>query len=403
MPPILASGAEGALLLFLFSIGHALENYAMGRAKRAIEALTDLAPPTALVFRDGKWMEVAVEQLQVGERVTVKPNERISADGFVVLGTSSVNQAPVTGESVPVDKQPVDDVSEATQHPDLIATEHRVFAGTINGARALEVQVTRTSADNTLSRVIKLVSEAETRTSPTQTLTKQIEKYFVPAVLLFDLLLLFAWVVIDEPFSSSLYRAMAVLTAASPCALAIATPSAVLSGVARAARGGVLIKGGGPLESLGGVKVIAFDKTGTLTEGKPRLTDIEPMPAVSREHLLRVAAAVERLSDHPLAAAIVRGAKAELRGVALPSANDLEGVIGRGVRARVDGRMVLIGKESLFEKTTQPLTDDVRNVVDRLKRQGSHNHGCLRRRQVSGCVRRDGYSPRCGPICHRAT
>lgn len=366
----LGKWAEGALLLFLFSIGHALESYAMGRAKHAIESLTDLAPPTAHVDRNGQSIEVPVEELRVGEQVTIKPNERVSADGFVVQGSSSINQAPVTGESLPVDKRPVDDLIFASHHPDQLAAEHRVYAGTINGAHAIKVQVTKTSAENTLSHVVKLVSEAETRTSPTQTLTRRIELYFVPAVLIFDVLLLFAWLVIDEPFSSSLYRAMAVLVAASPCALAIATPSAVLSGIARAARGGVLIKGGGPLESLGGVQVIAFDKTGTLTEGKPRLTDVVPMAGVSRTQLLKVAVAAESLSDHPLASAIVRDGKAALSGESIPKAESLEGLIGQGLKAIVDGQPVYIGNASLFKQSPTPLPTEIHSASEQLMAQG---------------------------------
>lgn len=360
---------EGALLLFLFSIGHALESFAMGRAKHAIESLTKLAPPTATVKRDGQWVEVPVEDLKISEVVAVKPNERVSADGFVVAGTSSVNQAPVTGESVPVDKRPVDDVNQAGRSPDQLPAENRVYAGTINGAKALEIQVTRTSSENTLSRIVKMVSEAETRVSPTQTFTRKIERFFVPCVLLFDLALLFAWLVIDEPFSVSLYRAMSVLVAASPCALAISTPSAVLAGIARAARGGVLVKGGGPLESLGTIQVIAFDKTGTLTEGKPRLTDVVPGESTSTERLLAVAIAVETLSDHPLASAIVRDARSKIGDDKVPQARDLEGVIGQGVKATVDDELALIGKESLFTGSDAP-SPQIMDVVNKLKADG---------------------------------
>ena len=366
----LGKWAEGALLLFLFSIGHALESYAMGRAKHAIESLADLAPTTALVERNGQLVEVAVEELRVGDHVTIKPNERVSADGFVIQGSSSINQAPVTGESVPVDKSPVDDREFASQHPEHLPAEHRVYAGTINGAHMLQVQVTKTSAENTLSHVVKLVNEAETRTSPTQTFTRRIEQYFVPTVLIFDVLLLFAWLVIDEPFTSSLYRAMAVLVAASPCALAIATPSAVLSGIARAARGGVLIKGGGPLESLGGIKVIAFDKTGTLTDGTPRLTDVIPLPGVSRTRLLTVAVAAERMSDHPLASAIVRGGKAELGSALGSRAESVETVIGQGVRAIVDGQTVRVGNAALFKHSTTSVPAEISASVERLMAQG---------------------------------
>ena len=303
----LGAWAEGALLLFLFSIGHALEHYAMGRAKRAIEALAELAPQTASVRRDGKILDLPVAELAVGDVVLVKPNERLAADGFVIVGHTSINQAPVTGESVPVDKQPVADRDGSSARPDAVAPEHRVFAGTINGAGAIEIEVTRRSSDTTLAKVVQMVGEAQAQKSPTQLFTDRFERIFVPSVIGLVVVLMFAWVVVDEPFRDSFYRAMAVLVAASPCALAIATPSAVLSGVARAARGGVLIKGGGPLENLGSLRAIAFDKTGTLTEGRPKITDVVTNTGVLETELLRVAVAVESLSDHPLAAAVASG------------------------------------------------------------------------------------------------
>jgi Cd2+/Zn2+-exporting ATPase len=367
----LGAWAEGALLLFLFSLGHALEHYAMGRAKRAIEALAELAPQTALVRRDGKTVELSVEELVVGDVVVVKPDERIPADGFIVKGTSSVNQAPVTGESMPVDKRAVPDDAEARAKPDQLEAAYRVFAGTINGSGLIEVEVTRKSTESALARVVKLVSEAETQTSPTQRFTDKFERIFVPAVLGLTVLLLFAWVVIDEPFRDSFYRAMAVLVAASPCALAIATPSAVLSGVARAARGGVLIKGGGPLENLGSLKAIAFDKTGTLTEGRPQITDVVPADGVEEKDLLSVAVAVEKLSDHPLARAIARDGQERLGEGALDEAHDLVSLTGRGVSAMLGGDKVLIGKAEMFGADgIAPLSAEMKAAIDELRMQG---------------------------------
>jgi Cd2+/Zn2+-exporting ATPase len=295
---VLGEWAEGALLLFLFSLGHALENYAMGRARRAIEALAALRPDTALVRRNGAVQEVAVESLVIGDMVLVKPDERLAADGFVVVGESAIDQAAITGESVPVDKRPVPDPGAARATPDAVGPEHRVFAGTINQGRVLEIEVTRLASESTLARVVELVRSAEAQKSPTQLFTDRFQRIFVPAVLLLVGVLLFAGLVVDEPFSATFYRAMAVLVAASPCALAISTPSAVLSGVARAARGGVLIKGGAPLETLGVLHALAFDKTGTLTEGKPRVVDVMPAARATSEELLRVAiaASVERPS-----------------------------------------------------------------------------------------------------------
>lgn len=367
----LGSWAEGALLLFLFSLGHALESYAMGRAKRAIEALAELAPDVATVRRDGQTSDIPLEELVVGDVVLVRPNERLPADGFLLVGTTSINQAPVTGESMPVDKRPAADASLARARPDSIEAASRVFSGTINGAHAIEIEVTRRSADSTLARVVKMVSEAETRKSPTQRFTDQFERVFVPAVLMLAFLLLFAWVVVDEPFRDSFYRAMAVLVAASPCALAIATPSAVLSGIACAARGGVLIKGGAPLEELGSLSAMAFDKTGTLTVGRPRITDVVPVDGVSESELLAVAVAVESLSDHPLAAAIARDGRERLGQHPIPSASDLENLIGRGVTARVNGQEVWIGKAELFgSDEIAPLGASAAMAIERLREAG---------------------------------
>ncbi|UOD29271.1 heavy metal translocating P-type ATPase [Massilia violaceinigra] len=347
----LGEWAEGALLLFLFSLGHSLEHYAMGRARRAIEALAQLAPETAMVRREVGTEEVPVKTLQIGDVIVVKPNERIAADGVVTVGTSSVNQAPVTGESVPVDKQPAADPKAALAAFDRTSPENRVFAGTINGSGAIEVMVARMADQSTMARVVKMVTEAEAQRSPTQQFTEKFERIFVPAILALVTLLLFACLVIDEPFSTSFYRAMAVLVAASPCALAISVPSAVLSGVARAARGGVLVKGGGPLENLGTLTSIAFDKTGTLTEGKPRLTDAVPADGVTEAQLLLVALAVEEHSDHPLASAVVGGARARLgENFVAKVASDVKSITGRGVQALVDGQPVHIGKPVLFSE-----------------------------------------------------
>lgn len=350
----LGEWAEGALLLFLFSFGHSLEHYAMGRARRAIEALAKLAPETAMLRRDGSTKEVPLKDLQIGDIVVVRPNERLPADGIVVVGTTSVNQAPVTGESVPVDKRPMEDAKAALANFEKVPAEHRVFAGTINGSGAMDVMVARKSDQSTMARVVKMVTEAEAQRSPTQQFTERFERIFVPSILGLVGLLMFAWLVIDESFATSFYRAMAVLVAASPCALAISVPSAVLSGVARAARGGVLVKGGGPLENLGTLTSIAFDKTGTLTEGKPKLTDAVAADGATEDELLLVALAVEEHSDHPLASAIVKGARERLSGQATPLiASDVKSITGRGVQAQVDGEAVHIGKPILFSELPQ--------------------------------------------------
>ncbi len=395
---VLDAWAEGALLLFLFAIGHALEHYAMGRARRAIEALAELAPETAIVRRDGREVEMPIDDLRPGDVVVVKTHERIPADGFVIAGRSSVNQAPITGESIPVEKRPVEDIDWAAANPDRVDGDSRVFAGTINQSGSLEVYVTRLAAESTLARVVAMVSEAETQQSPTQQFTDKFERYFVPAVIVLAVLLLFAFVVIDEPFSESFYRAMAVLVAASPCALAISTPSAVLSAVARAARGGVLVKGGGPLENLGQLHAMAFDKTGTLTEGRPRVTDVVACQGVSESELLRNVIAVEKLSDHPLAAAIVKDGIERLREwqstadqsnetVPVPQAGELESMVGRGIRATVDGHTIFIGKDDLFSEIDGPaLPEELRSVVDRLEGQGRTTVIARRDEQYLGVI-----------------
>ncbi len=366
---LLGAWAEGALLLFLFSLGHALENWAMGRAKRAIEALGHLTPERAQVRRGDVTEDVAVADLMIGDIIVVLPNERLPADGVVVAGASAVNQAPITGESAPVEKVAVDspdafpDFSKAPE-------QHRVFAGAINGVGLLYVRVARLAAESMLARIVRLVAEAESQRSPTQNFTEKFERIFVPCVLVLVGVLLFAWVVIDEPFSDSFYRAMAVLVAASPCALAISVPSAVLSGVARAARGGVLVKGGAALEALGRVSAIAFDKTGTLTEGKPYLTDVKPLFGVTEHELLSVAVAIERSSDHPLASAIVRDGAARLGGAAVPTADAVESITGKGIQGRIGGAVVQIGKPGLFDASPAPLPSELRLIVTNLESSG---------------------------------
>lgn len=384
----LGEWAEGALLLFLFSLGHSLEHYAMGRARRAIEALAELAPETATVRRGESTEVVSVKALQIGDVVMIRPNERIAADGVVTAGNSSVNQAPVTGESVPVDKQPAADPKAALAAFERTSPENRVFAGTINGSGAIEVMVARMADQSTMARVVKMVTEAEAQRSPTQQFTERFEKIFVPSILALVVLLLFAGVVIDEPFSTSFYRAMAVLVAASPCALAISVPSAVLSGVARAARGGVLVKGGGPLENLGTLTSIAFDKTGTLTEGKPRLTDIVPAEGVTEAELLNVSLAVEEHSDHPLASAVVTGARERLgANVTGLTALNVKSITGRGIQAQIDGQVVYIGKPVLFfELPDSALSPFVSAANDKLVSAGRTTMIVRRGQQFLGVI-----------------
>jgi Zn2+/Cd2+-exporting ATPase len=327
---VLGEWVEGAFLLFLFSLANAMERYALGRARNAIKALGELVPAQARVVEGDVERMVPVEDVVVGALVLVRPAERIPVDGRVRDGQSAVNQAPVTGESVPVEKGP----------------GTAVFAGTVNGEGALAVETTSAAGDRTLDRVLRLVAEAQAQKARTEQLTSRFERIFVPIVLASDVLLIVVPPLLGIwDWSTSLYRGMALLVAASPCALALGTPAAVLTGIAVAARHGVLVKGGVHLENLGVMRALAVDKTGTLTTGRPRVTDVIPIDG-SVDELLSVAAAVERQSQHPLAEAIV--GKASEAGLALPAAGALESITARGVRSIVNGAAVEIGGVRLW-------------------------------------------------------
>lgn len=350
----LGAWAEGAFLLFLFGLGHAGEHYALDRARNAINALGELMPKTAQVRRGDQILEESVDLLSINDIVVVRPGDRIPVDGVISLGESTIDQSPITGESVPVQKGVGDEV----------------FTGTINQDAALEVKITRLAKDNTLSRVMKMVAEAQGQQSPTQQFTDRFTARFVPIVLILVVLVaaippIVGWM----PFSDSFYRAMLLLVAASPCALAVGTPASVLAGIAQAARNGVLIKGGVHLENLGRLNAIAFDKTGTLTQGKFQVTDVIPFNGSRSEDVLSLAAAVEQQSNHPLALAIVQAAQGQK--LTLPLANGLENIPGRGVRSQVDGQPVWVGSLKLFEENDGIFIDElIRQTVRRLEIAG---------------------------------
>jgi Cd2+/Zn2+-exporting ATPase len=350
---VLGEWSEGAFLLFLFSLAHSLEHFALGRARSAIRALAELAPPLARVLRGSGETEIPVEQVMVGEIVIVRPAERIPIDGVIRSGRSAINQAPITGESVPVEKSPADEV----------------FAGSINGDGALEITTVRTVGDRTLDRVVKLVEEAQTQKARTQQFTERFERIFVPTVLVLGALLIVVPPLLSLwSWQTSFYRAMALLVAASPCALALGTPATVLAGIAQAARMGVLIKGGAYLENLGGVRAMAFDKTGTLTIGKPEVTDIVVIDASDARELLRIAAAVEQRSQHPLAQAVVKRAKAD--HLDLPDTAELQSLTARGVRSSIAGEIVEIGSLRLWEENGTPVPEKVSHTVTNLQSNG---------------------------------
>jgi len=344
---VLGEWAEGAFLLFLFSLGHAGEHYAVDRARNAVGTLGKLMPRTAFAKRENGLEEVPVEELVIDEIVVVKPGERVPLDGIIVAGESSIDQSAITGESVPVDRRPGEEV----------------FAGTINQDNALDVRMTRLARDNTLSRVMQLVAEAQEQKSPTQRFTEIFARRFVPAVLVGTLLVIvilplaFGWA-----WSEAFYRGMLLLVAASPCALAIGTPAAVLAGIAQAARRGVLIKGGIHLENLGRLNTVALDKTGTLTTGHFAVTQVIGLDGTPEDEVLRIAAAVEEQSSHPLAAAIV--ATARTREIDFPAASEIENLAGKGIQARVEESDVLVGALRAFAgdpaaEKDQPLAETI--------------------------------------------
>ncbi|BDG62290.1 hypothetical protein caldi_33800 [Caldinitratiruptor microaerophilus] len=346
---VLGRWEEGAVLIFLFSLSSALEAFAVGRTRDAIRRLMALSPEDALVRRDGALVRVPAAHLQPGDLVIVRPGERIPADGVVERGESAVDEATITGESVPVDKGP----------------GHPVYAGTINGQGSLEFRVTRPAGETTLARIIRYVEEAQASKAATQRLIDWVDRYYTLLVVGTALLaFLIPPLAGLDTWASSFYRAMMLLVVASPCALVISTPAAILSGIARGARAGVLFKGGRHLEDLARVRVVAFDKTGTLTAGRPEVVGVFPEAGESAESLLRLAAAAEARSEHPLAEAIVDHARR--LGIALPEAEDFQATSGVGARARVGGQEVWVGSVRLLDEFAVPADHPVRAQARRL-------------------------------------
>jgi Cd2+/Zn2+-exporting ATPase len=363
---IIGEYLEGATVIFLFAVGEALEGYTADRARDSLRSLLDLAPPRALRLTEGREEIVPVEALAVGDHILVKPGERIPMDGEVSAGNSSANQAPITGESMPVHKAPGD----------------TVYAGSINGEGALEVRVTHLAADNTLSRIIRLVEDAQSSRAPSQRIIDQFAHYYTPAVVvLAALVAVLPPVLFNAPFLDTpdghgwLYRALAMLVIACPCALVISTPVTVISSITAAARRGVLIKGGAHLEALGRVKAVAFDKTGTLTAGQPVVTHLRSVDCATGDlcaacdDVLALAAAVEKRSTHPLAQAVVQAAEAHRVSDYYTPATDVAMLAGRGVQGRVGDRLVTVGSHPLFE-TEHPHSQALCEWVDAAEAQG---------------------------------
>ena len=321
---------EAASVVFLFSIAQWLEVRTLERARQAIAALIDLAPPDAIVKRHGHEHRVKVDEVRVGEVIVVRPGDKIALDGEIVSGQSDVNEAPITGESLPADKGRGDEV----------------YAGTINGRGALDVRITRLRRDTRLSRIIHLVEAAQAQRAPVQTFVDRFGRVYTPAVIAVAIAVAVVPALAGGDLREWVYRALVLLVISCPCALVISTPVSIVAALAGAARAGVLIKGGAYLERLAGIRTVAFDKTGTLTRGQPAVVEVIPLDGGTRREVLERAAAVEARSEHPVARAILQ--KAAEEGIrAVPAAN-VEALFGLGAEGRIGGERVLVGSERLF-------------------------------------------------------
>lgn len=318
--------AEGAAVVFLFALSELLESWSVGRARRAIQALMQLTPDIAFVKRGGVVQEVPASEVKPGETIAIKSGQKVPLDGTILSGMSAINQAPITGESMPVEKSQGD----------------TVFAGTINGEGSLEVLTTKAAGDTTLARIIKMVEEAQQQKAPAQRFVDVFAKYYTPAVMVLALLVgIVPPLFFGEVWMDWVYRALVLLVIACPCALVIATPVSIVSGLTAMARRGVLIKGGAYLEALGSLRALAVDKTGTITEGKPRVIDVISWNSTSTMEIARIAAAIDTHSTHPLAKAVVRFA--EESGVVFEAATDYQAKTGRGAEAAIAGHSYFVG------------------------------------------------------------
>lgn len=352
---VLGLAAEGAMLVFLYSISEAAEGYTEEKTRSAIKALMDLAPKVALVQRNGREVEIPVEEVAVGDVFIVKPGQSLATDGEVLVGTSSVNQAPVTGESVPVEKQPGD----------------TVFAGSINGEGALEVRASKAFADNTISRIIQMVEEAQERKGQSQRFIERFGARYSPLVLLAGILIaIVPPLLFGADWSTWITRATVFIVAAAPCALVISIPITLVATLGTGARQGVLIKGGMYIEELAKVKVVAMDKTGTLTRGEPDVTDVIAVHSegLDKAQVLALAAGIERRSQHPLAQAIVRHAEAQ--AVAPVEVNDFRSLTGAGVSARRNGQAVYVGSPDFFRSQLGQTLETQTEMVQQLQAEG---------------------------------
>ncbi|MEK4024044.1 heavy metal translocating P-type ATPase [Sporosarcina sp. FSL W7-1283] len=349
---LIGDWAEGAVVVFLFSVSEALESYSIDKARNSISSLMEIAPTTATVLRNGVEYEVEVEELMINDVILIKPGQKIAMDGEVIQGNSSVNQSAITGESVPVHKVLGDEV----------------FAGTLNEEGSMQVRVTKLAEDTTIAKIIHLVEEAQAEKAPTQQFVDRFAKYYTPAILAISVLIMvIPPLAMGGLWSDWFYKGLVVLVVGCPCALVISTPIAIVTAIGNAARNGVLIKGGIHLEETGQIKVIAFDKTGTLTEGRPEVTDVISVSAVAEAELLKQAASIERFSQHPLATAIMRAA-GKLSNDLL-EVEDFQSITGKGAKGLLGGRLVYVGSPNLYKEMDR-LEESFEQRILELQRQG---------------------------------
>ena len=351
---VIGEWGEGAMVVILFAISEALERYSMYKARQSIESLMDIAPKEALIRRGTEEMMVHVEDIQVGDIMIVKPGQKLAMDGTVIKGTSTLNQAAITGESVPVTKTINDEA----------------FAGTLNEEGLLEVKVTKRVEDTTLSKIIHLVEEAQAERAPSQAFVDKFAKYYTPAIVILSALIAVLPPLFGGDWSEWIYQGLAILVVGCPCALVVSTPVAVVTAIGNAAKNGVLIKGGIHLEETGHLKAIAFDKTGTLTKGIPAVTDIVTFDGNENE-LLTITAAIENGSQHPLASAIMR--KAEENGLNFKGivVEEFQSITGKGVKAQVNNEMYYVGNPNLFEETLRNgIETSITENITRMQTQG---------------------------------
>lgn len=347
--------AEGAIVVILFALSEKLESYAMDQSRQSLQALMELAPDQALVKKNGQEMLLSIEDIIPGDLIIIKPGERIAMDGQVIFGHSTVNQAPITGESMPVEKKAGDEV----------------YAGSLNEEGLLEVEVSQLAENNSLAQIIHLVEEAQGQKAPAQQFVEKFAKYYTPLIMLVALLVaILPPLFFNQDWQTWIYQGLSVLVVGCPCALVISTPIAVVAAIGNAAKHGVLIKGGAYLEELGQVKAVAFDKTGTLTQGKPSVTDILVTPSADKIEFLGVLASLESRSQHPLASAILEKSEDEQVDYKNIKVIDFKSVTGRGIQGRIANDIYYFGNKHLILDQGIPLSTEHEHTIRNLQEQG---------------------------------